>query len=280
MLDGVAVNRPLPVAFEVEDYRILGVLAQGGFSTVYLAHDAQATPIALKQYRPAQPGQDAAAWARGLRCFFEEARTLATLHHPNVVHVLNFFRAHGTAYMAMRYEVGRTLQEHIETRGDALPEPWLRRLFVQLLHGLREVHSARLLHLDIKPGNIYVRHDGTPLLIDFGAARSALSPDRARLASTYTSGFASPEHHNPGPWSDIYSVGASLYACLAGAAPLSAAERVQKDSLVPARRRWAGRYSDRLLAIVDWCLRLDPALRPQSVLALQKALAAAEAIAA
>jgi len=264
-----------PVGFQVEDYRILGVLAQGGFSTVYLAHDANATPVALKEYRPLAPGQDASAWRLGMQCFFEEGRALAALHHPNVVRVLNFFRAHDTAYLAMRYECGRTLQEHIEKSEGALPENWMRSTFVQLLHGLREVHAARLLHLDIKPGNIYIRHDDAPLLIDFGAARTALSPDGARLPSTYTSGFASPEHQKPGPWSDIYSVGASLYACLAAAAPLPAAERLQDDRLVPARRRWAGKYSDKLLAIIDWCLRLDPALRPQSVLALQKALDAA-----
>lgn len=270
-----------PVGFQIGNYRILGVLAQGGFSTVYLAHDQEATPVALKEYRPLAPGQDAVAWQRGLQCFFEEGRALVRLNHPNVVRVLDFFRACDTAYLAMRYEVGRSLQEHIEQRQGDLPEAWLRRVFVGLLHGLREVHSARLLHLDVKPGNIYVRHNGVPMLIDFGAARTPLSPDRPRLASTYTTGFASPEHHNPGPWSDIYSVGASLYACLAAAAPLPAAERVQNDRLVPARRRWPGRYSDKLLAIIDWCLRLDPKLRPQSVLALQKALAAGvEAVAA
>jgi len=268
------MNRP--VGFQVEDYRILGVLAQGGFSTVYLAHDANATPVALKEYRPLAPGQDASAWRLGMQCFFEEGRALAALHHPNVVRVLNFFRAHDTAYMAMRYECGRSLQEHIEKREGALPENWMRNIFVQLLNGLREVHSARLLHLDIKPGNIYIRHDNAPLLIDFGAAQHALAADGVRLPATYTSGFASPEHQGArdrrGPWSDIYSVGASLYACLAAAAPPAATERLQKDRLEPVRRRWAGKYSDRLLAIIDWCLRLNPALRPQSVLALQKAL--------
>jgi len=272
----MSVTRPLPVGFEVGAYRVLGVLARGGFSTVYLAHDAEATPVALKEYRPLAPGQNPVAWGRGLQCFFEEGRALAALDHPNVVRVLNFFRAHDTAYIAMRYEVGRTLSEHIESRG-ALPEPWLRALFVRLLHGLREVHSSRLLHLDIKPGNIYVRHDDVPLLIDFGAARRALGGGNAGLARTYTSGFASPEQDKGeglGPWSDIYAVGASLYACLAAAAPPAAGERLKKECLAPARSRWAGKYSDKLLAIIDWCLRLDPRLRPPSVLALQKALAA------
>jgi serine/threonine protein kinase len=180
----------------------------------------------------------------------------------------------------MRYEVGATLQEHIEKRAAGLAEEWLRALFVRLLNGVREVHSSRLLHLDIKPGNIYVRHDDAPVLIDFGAARHALGEgaqvSARRLAPTYTSGFASPEQHGApqrlGPWSDVYSVGASLYACLAGAAPAPAAERLRKDSLAPARNRWAGRYSEKLLMIIDWCLRLDPQLRPPSVLALQKAL--------
>ena len=268
------MNRP--IGFQVGDYRILGVLAQGGFSTVYLAHDASATPVALKEYRPLAPERDASAWRLGMQCFFEEGRALAALHHPNVVRVLDFFRAHDTAYMAMRYECGRTLQEHIERREDALPEDWMRNTFVQLLNGLREVHSNKLLHLDIKPGNIYIRHDNAPLLIDFGAAQHALAADGVRLPATYTSGFASPEHQGArdrrGPWSDIYSIGASLYACLAAAAPPAATERLLRDRLEPARRRWAGKYSDRLLAIIDWCLRLDPALRPQSVLALQKAL--------
>ena len=263
-----------PVGFQVDAYRILGVLAQGGFSTVYLAHDADAVPVALKEYRPLAPGQDPVAWNRGMQCFFEEGRALAALDHPNVVRVLNFFRAHDTAYLAMRYEVGRTLQEHIEQRGDALGEGWLRAVFVRLLNGLREVHSSRLLHLDIKPGNVYVRNDGSPLLLDFGAARQTLSDEVRKLPPTFTPGFASPEHHNPGPWSDIYSVGASLYACLAGSAPLAATDRLRDDRLVPARRRWAGRYSDKLLAIVDWCLRLDPRLRPPSVLSRQQALAA------
>ena len=92
-------------------------------------------------------------------------------------------------------------------------------------------------------------------------------------------GFASPEHHRPrealGPWSDIYSVGATLYSCLAGTPPPSAIERVEKDRMVPARRRWSGRHSGELLETIDWCLRLEPTERPQSVRALQKALAGA-----
>jgi serine/threonine protein kinase len=176
----------------------------------------------------------------------------------------------------MRYERGRTLQQHSHQRRGALDEPWIRKTFAELLNGLREVHSNKLLHLDIKPGNVYVRNDGTPLLLDFGAARQTLSEEGRKLPPTYTPGFASPEQHakrqDLGPWSDVYSVGATMYACLAAAPPLSASERVEKDALIPARRAWAGKYSAELLDTIDWCLRLNHMERPQSVFALQKAL--------
>jgi serine/threonine protein kinase len=192
------------------------------------------------------------------------------------VRVLNFFRANETVYIVMRYERGRTLQEHIHARRGVLEESWVRGTFASLLNGLREVHSNKLLHLDIKPGNVYLRGDGTPLLIDFGAARQILAGEAPALPPMYTPGFASPEHHADraklGPWSDIYSVGATLYACLTAQAPPAAEERMERDRYVSARRAGAGKFSAELLDTVDWCLRLDHLERPQSVFALQKAL--------
>ena len=282
-------NQPLPEGFQLENYRILRLLASGGFSFVYLAHDENETPVAIKEYLPATlalrtkgsplpavPEENLPAFRYGLKCFFEEGRALATLSHPNVVRVNNFFRANETVYLVMRYERGRTLQEHIHKKSGAIKEDWLCSTFVQLLNGLREVHSNKLLHLDIKPGNIYVRNDGNPVLIDFGAARQTLSVDALKLPPMYTPGFASPEHHHGrdklGPWSDIYSIGASMYACLAGAGPPVATQRIEKDKMTSARKGWAGKYSVDLLDTIDWCLRLDHMERPQSVFALQKAL--------
>ena len=283
------LNSPLEAGTELHGYRILRVLATGGFSFVYLAHDDNDAPVAIKEYlpstlslringemRPNIPESDLAVFRYGMKCFFDEGRALADLLHPNVVRVLNFFRANETVYLVMRYERGRTLQEHIRQRRSALDEPWIRKTFALLLNGLREVHTNKLLHLDIKPANVYVRNDGTPLLIDFGAARHALSAEGVHMPPTYTPGFASPEQHvrreNLGPWSDIYSVGATMFACLASAAPQPADERLEKDLVVPARRAYAGKYSAELLDTIDWCLQLDHLQRPQSVFALQKAL--------
>lgn len=286
-------NQPLPEGTELQRYRILRVLAAGGFSFVYLAHDANEQPVAIKEYLPSTlalrgngaaharvaaqvPSEHLALFSAGMKCFFEEAGALARLSHPNVMRVLDFFRANETAYLVMRYERGRALNEHITSLSGPVEELWIRNTFAQLLDGLREVHTSKLLHLDIKPANVYLRNDGTPLLIDFGAARQVLSAEARKLPPLYTPGFAAPEMHDQrellGPWSDIYSVGATMYACLARATPQPANARKEADAVVPASRAWSGKYAADLLEIIDWCLRLDHLQRPQSVFALQKAL--------
>lgn len=282
-------NHPLPNGFRLEEYTIERQLSLGGFSIVYLAMDPKNTAVAIKEYLPNSlalrregeiaPNIEAehlGAFRYGMKCFFEEGRALAKLSHPNVVRVLNFFRANETVYMVMAYEHGRTLQEFIIKHKGHISERFIRGVFTRLLNGLREVHTNKLLHLDLKPSNIYLRTDNTPVLIDFGAARQTLMNDQPILKPMYTPGFASPEHYGArkdlGPWSDIYSVGATMYACLAGAPPQPADARLEGDELTPAMVRWEGQYSDQLLEIIDWCLNLNHLYRPQSVLSLQKTL--------
>jgi serine/threonine protein kinase len=282
-------NQPLPNGYPLEEYTIDRQLSLGGFSIVYLATDPEGRQVAIKEYlpnslalrgkgdvKPVITSEHLGAFRYGMKCFFEEGRSLARLSHPNVIRVLNFFRSNDTVYMVMEYEHGRTLQEFIQKHQGHISERFIRGVFTRMLNGLREVHSHKLLHLDLKPSNIYLRADNTPVLIDFGAARQTLLTDQPMLKPMYTPGFASPEHYGGrkdlGPWSDIYSVGASMYACLAGCAPQAADERLKKDTLVPAMLRWDGQFSDRLLEIIDWCLNLNHLYRPQSVFALQKAL--------
>jgi serine/threonine protein kinase len=190
--------------------------------------------------------------------------------------VINFFRANETVYMVMQYERGRSLQEFILGRNEPVPENFVRRVFSELLNGLREVHAQKLLHLDIKPANIYIRMDGSPVLLDFGSARQTLNEVQPHLPPSYTPGFASPEQYVDrkllGPWSDVYSVGATMYGCLVRAAPMPADQRLKKDLLVPAEKIGHGIYSSNLLKIIDSCLALDHFQRPQSIFALQKSL--------
>jgi serine/threonine protein kinase len=282
-------NQPLPEGYQLNGYTIQRVLSCGGFSIVYVALDETDMPVAIKEYLPSSlalrregdalpaiPEENLATFRYGMKCFFEEGRALARLSHPNVVRVVNFFRANETVYLVMKYERGRTLQEHISIKRGSLRENFIRRVCTLTLNGLREVHTNKLLHLDLKPANIYVRTDHTPVLIDFGAARQTLTQGQFKLNPMYTPGFAPPEQYKNrellGPWSDLYSVGASMYACVSGSAPPPSDQRVEKDRLIPTTKQFAGKYSEHLLETIDWCLQLDHLKRPQSAMALQKVL--------
>ncbi len=284
-----AKNQALPIGYMLQDYIITKVLSSGGFSFVYLAQDLDKNVVAIKEYMPTglalrmegatvllDSDDDAATFKHGLKCFFEEGLALAKIDHKNIVRVVNFFRENNTVYMVMQYERGKSLQDYILAQNEPVSEKFVRRVFGELLNGLREVHTQKLLHLDIKPANIYIRFDGSPVLLDFGSARQTLTQTQSKLSPSYTPGFAPPEQYferqKLGPWSDIYSVGASMYSCLARSAPMAANQRVQKDTLVPAIKLGKGIYSEQLLTTIDHCLKLDYMQRPQSVFSLQKEL--------
>ncbi|CAG0975910.1 serine/threonine protein kinase, bacterial [Methylophilaceae bacterium] len=282
-------NQSLPIGYELQDYKIKKVLSAGGFSFVYLASDPGKNTVAIKEYLPTAlalrkegdqivvPTAEASgSFRHGLKSFFEEGRALANINHRNIVRVINFFRANETVYMVMQYERGKSLQEYILSHNEPVSENFLRRVFTELLNGLREVHTQKLLHLDIKPANIYIRLDGSPVLLDFGSARQTLDDALPRLPPSYTPGFAPPEQYTDrkllGPWSDIYSIGATMYSCLTRATPLAASERIKKDTMIPAEKLGKDIYSENLLRIIDNCMALDHLERPQSIYALQKSL--------
>ena len=282
-------NQTLPIGYILQDYIITQVLSTGGFSFVYLAQDLNKKTVAIKEYMPTglalrEDGatvllgtdDDAATFKHGLKCFFEEGLALAKIDHKNIVRVTNFFRENNTVYMVMQYEHGKSLQDYILSQPEPVSEKFVRRVFGELLNGLREVHTQKLLHLDIKPANIYIRQDGSPVLLDFGSARQTLTQVQSKLAPSYTPGFAPPEQYferrQLGPWSDIYSVGASMYSCLVRSAPIAANLRVKQDFLAPAVKVGKGIYTQELLQIIDNSLKLDYMQRPQSVFSLQKTL--------
>jgi len=285
-------NAPLPDGLEIAGYRIVKKIASGGFSIVYLAYDAEGNAVAIKEYLPSslalrQEGEmvpvvskaNLAVFRIGLKCFFEEGRALAKISHPNVVRVLNFFRANETVYMVMAYESGHSLQDHIQRqrlKGRNCSEAFVRQIFTQVLKGLREVHTNKLLHLDLKPANIYLRTDGTPMLLDFGAARQTVNSDSPKLMPMYTPGFAPPELYSKtealGPWTDVYSIGASMFACMLGQPPQPADQRRKEDKMEQYFQKLDGQYSPELVKLVRWTLQIDPLTRPQSLFELQKLL--------
>ncbi len=285
---------PLPPGTLIGGYRIVRKVAAGGFGVVYLAQDAEEQQVAIKEYLPSSlvtrlpgdllpqvPAEKLSLYRLGLKSFFEEGRSLAQISHPSVVSVLNFFRENETVYMVMNYLEGGSLQEFIVTARDlkqakVFRESTIRSLYDEILRGLRIVHQHKMLHLDIKPANIFITDDNKSVLIDFGAAREVLSKEGNFIRPMYTPGFAAPEMYrrdaSMGPWTDIYAIGACIYACMQGYPPNEAPQRVEKDRIASALARLRGVYSDNLIEVVEWCMALDPLSRPQSVFALQKEL--------
>ena len=282
---------PLPPDTLTGGYRIVRKLAAGGFGVVYLAVDLEGQQVAIKEYLPAAlvsraPGallpqiqpEQLSLYRLGLKSFFEEGRALAQISHPSVVSVINFFRENETVYMAMNYLEGASLQEFIIVARDqkkekVFRESTIRSLFDEVLRGLRIVHQHKMLHLDIKPANIFITDDNKSVLIDFGAAREVLTKEGNFVRPMYTPGFAAPEMYRRdtlmGPWTDVYAVGACIYACMQGYPPAEAPQRQEKDKMAIALTRLRGIYSDDLIELVQWCMALDPQSRPQSVFALQ-----------
>ncbi|MGC3985058.1 MAG: serine/threonine-protein kinase [Pseudorhodoferax sp.] len=289
-------SKPAPLRPEtvIGGYRVVRRLSSGGFGMVYLAIDGEGNQVAVKEYLPSslasrEPGQTLpvvpseklSLYRLGLKSFFEEGRSLAQIAHPSVVSVLNFFRENETVYMVMNYLEGATLQDFIITsrelkRPKVFRESTIRSLFDEVLRGLRIVHQHKMLHLDIKPANIFITDDDKAVLIDFGAAREVLNKEGNFIRPMYTPGFAAPEMYRRdatmGPWTDIYAIGACIYACMLGFPPAEAPQRLEKDRITASLARLRGVYSDNLIEVVEWCMALDPLARPQSVFALQKEL--------
>ncbi len=272
----------LPAGYTLHEYRIEAMLGAGGFGLTYLAHDANLnTKVAIKEYLPAdfaarsedqsvQPKsasvQESFAW--GLKRFLDESRTLASFRHPNIVRIMRFFEANRTGYMVMEFIAGKPLNEWVKERS-TLDQAGLARIAAPLLDGLEVIHQAGYLHRDIKPQNVFIRGDGSPILIDFGSARMKANADQ-ELTAIVTPGFAPLEqyhtHGKQGPWTDIYSLGGVLYWLVTGQKPLEAPARAREDTMSSAldsgERK---RYSVEILSAIDWALKPYERDRPQSV---------------
>ena len=186
---------PLPPDTVIGGYRVVRKLSAGGFGVVYLALDNEGQQVAVKEYLPSSlagraPGEllpqvqpdKLSLYRLGLKSFFEEGRSLAQISHASVVSVLNFFRENETVYMVMNYLEGATLQDFIITARElkkqkVFRESTIRSLYDEILRGLRIVHQHKMLHLDIKPANIFITDDNKAVMIDFGAAREVLSKE-------------------------------------------------------------------------------------------------------
>lgn len=277
----------------LSEYRIDSLLGVGGFGLTYLATDCNLNlKVAVKEYLPSgiaerrdgttvQPvdGEAAETFRWGRERFVEESRTLASFRHPSIVRVMRFFEANETAYMVMEYVEGEALSDWMATRRPP-SQAALESIVLPLLDGLEIVHKAGFLHRDIKPGNIFMRADGSPVLLDFGSARQ--TQGRSELTAIVSPGWAPFEQYHgaghQGPWSDLYAIGGVLYWAITGEKPADAASRQRADPMAPAARAApAGAYTPAFLDAVDWALRVHEAERPQSVAEFRARLGGARA---
>ncbi|HKD57075.1 MAG TPA: protein kinase [Hyphomicrobiaceae bacterium] len=276
-------------------YRIVRVVGTGGFGITYEAQDVNlCTAVAIKEYYPDEFGdRDAGMSVRakserhrktfewGRSNFLKEARTLARFEHSSIVSVSRVFEANSTAYMVMSFERGQSLEAWLKGLGRPPTQAELDTIVVPLLGALEMMHAANFLHRDIAPDNIIVRGDGTPVLLDFGAARRAVAEMSRSLTGIVKAGYSPHEQYSSnnrlqGPWSDLYALGGTLYRAVTGHAPEEATLRVDEDRMAPAALAAKAGYRAQFLRGIDACLKIKHADRPQSVAQLRSILFAPE----
>jgi serine/threonine protein kinase len=232
-------------------YIIGKTLGKGGFGVTYLAYNTKDNmKVAIKEYLPdtlvhrntgdslvtTYKGKNEESFKAGLDKFYEEAKTIAKFNgHPNIINVQEFFYENNTAYFVMEYIEGIDLKKYIAQKGGRLTEEEILRIILPLMDSLIVVHSVGVLHRDISPDNIYIAKDGTVKLLDFGSARQVLGEQSKSLSVVLKPGFAPIEQYQTrgkqGPWTDIYSLAATMYYCLTGQIPEASMDRMEEDNL-------------------------------------------------
>ncbi len=280
----------LPAGYELNSYTIKNILGQGGFGITYLAEDSSLDrDVAIKEFMPqgmatrgedytlhsVKAGEDSVCTLEwGLERFIREAKTLSKFNHPNIVRVHTVFEANNTAYMVMSYEKGVSFQEILKKEQPS--EDKLTDMIMGLLDGLEGMHAEGFIHRDIKPGNIFIREDGSALLLDFGSARQAIGEETHTLTKVASPGYAPFEQYYgrsdmQGPWTDIYALGATLYRAITGEAPIDATFRNRSSGeeaiqeVVDILDKHSDKYSPFFLRAVEHAIRTNHKERPQSV---------------
>ena len=280
-------HRSLPAGTMIQEYCLENVVGQGSFGIIYLAKNTYLPEtVAIKEFLPDElanrtegtlvvPKSDdmKEVYEEVLSKFMMEARTLyelaQPLPHKNIVRVMRYIKANGTGYMVMDYEKGESLTEKLKDPHGTLPEKELSAILFPLLDGLKRVHNANIIHRDIKPDNILIRPDGSPVLIDFGAAKRRRPDGEKTQFPVFTPNYAAPEQYydmgEQGKWTDIYALGATLYRAVTGKVPTNASERLMGKAYQPAVDIASDGYTPEFLAAIDSALALKPRDRPQNI---------------
>lgn len=274
-----------PGTLLADDYEVIKVLGFGGFGNTYLALDRTlGREVAIKEFFPREIAfretdttvrvkndQFESSFNWGLERFVQEARLLAKFRHPNIVRVFRTFEAHRTSYIVLDLVRGPNLEDWLRNLGRIPTQVEIDEITAPLVDALALVHTAGVLHRDIKPDNVCVREEtGDPVLLDFGSSKYSLGEVTGTTAAIVSRGYSpfeayAAESKLQGPWTDVYGLGATIYRALTGSAPPEATERLLGDTIVRLSSQELPGYRPDFLAAVDWALGVKQADRPQSV---------------
>lgn len=268
----------------IRGFRIVRVMRAGQSNNVYVGISPTGQEVAIKEYFPRRFAKRLPSgrigvindklkpqFEAGVKGFVNEAVALAEIRSNLLAQFVSSFRENGTAYLMTAMEPGETLESYVRTiikakvPGSEYPqEADLRLIFWSLMHAVQVMHDTKFLHLDIKPSNVIMRDEFTPVLIDLGGARRfPFDPQRHTASvSNYTPGFAAPEQHLEKAAelcaaTDLYGIGTSLLYCMTGKIPPVASERLKEDKLEDYLARCVNRYSPQLIDIVRKCMALE-----------------------
>jgi serine/threonine protein kinase len=306
MIDENTAREPLQAEEELPvgttlsggQFTILGSLGAGGFSITYRAKDnVLGRTVVLKECFPEDcayrlgknviaRNKPAGEQLRSIvDMFMREARSLAKLRHPNIVGVHRAFEENETAYMVLDLIDGEDLIDVMETHRNGLSPARVTDILMQLLDAIEKVHELDLLHRDISPDNIILEKSGTPVLIDFGAARSDASRRTRAISALLVvkDGYSPQEFYVAGSRqtqsSDLYALGATFYHLLSGKAPPNSQARMlevsgkRPDPCVPLKGQIDG-YDPIFLEAIDTAMQLHQSERLQSAMQWRNMIAA------
>ena len=294
-----APQRALPPKTRLDEYEIEQVLAQSNFAVVYRAYDhSLRLHVAIKEYLPdalalrsaetqvvLRARGHADRFEQGLQAFIGEAQTLARCDHPSLLRILRVLQRHGTVYRVMRYTPGPTLLEHRRSLGTAPDGAVMRGWLDALLGALEALHEEGCAHAAVAPGNILLLPGGRPLLLDFDAVRAALISDRTQsIMAALEPCFQPPEQQAAGaeqamgPWTDLYSLAATMHVCISGQLPPPPGGPI--TTFEPLNEAWRRLRESRpglgdaplWLQVLDDCLAERARDRPQSVAEVRRLL--------
>ncbi|MBE9113151.1 serine/threonine protein kinase, partial [Nodosilinea sp. LEGE 07298] len=218
-------------------YKVIKQIGDGASGLTYLAEETflERKVVIKTPYRLFQADQDYEKFAQRFR---REGQALASIEHPNIVQVFEYFFHENMPCLVMAYVVGETLKERVKNKS-RLSQDEAIRCFHKLAEAIHSLHRSGLIHCDVHPGNIILRSDGEPVLIDFGSVE-LLQPGTITVNPTnsiYTPYEQMEREIEPQATLDIYALAATLYFALTGQKPQNSFERKAfGDKLVPPKQ--------------------------------------------